>query len=98
MSIIQERFKKAREFLGLSKNAAAKNFDYAIYLIENGINPYFLIGKSEEIAGQKIAGFVSEEEYEKLKKEFETLQNKYETLREILQIEVDEEGNVKKQK
>jgi len=118
MNIIQKKFREAREFLGISQNAASKeigltstainqfesgkstraNFDYAIYLIENGINPYFLIGKSEEIEGQKVTGFVSEEEYEKLKEELEELQDKYETLRDILEVDVDEDGNVKKRK
>jgi len=77
---------------------AKPNWKYVKYLIENGINPYFLIGKSEEITGQKVTGFVSEEEYEKLKEELEDLQGKYDALRDILEVDVDEDGNVKKRK
>jgi len=117
--MLSERFKKAREFLGISQSGVARkigltstainqfesgkstraNFDYAIYLIENGINPYFLIGASDEVTGQKLEDFVPKAEHEKLKAEFEDLLHEHKTLQnvlKILQIEVDEDGNVKK--
>jgi len=72
------------------------NWSYVKFLIEQGINIYYLVGKSEEITGQKVTGFVSEEEYEKLKEELEDLQGKYDALRDILEVDVDEDGNVKK--
>jgi len=121
MNIIQKKFKEAREFLGISKNAAAQkaglthtavnqfekgksnraNFDYATYLIKEGINPYFLIGESDQIEGKSLDDIIDKSEYEKLKTEFELLQSKYDTLQEMmkgLKIEMDEEGNLRKQK
>jgi len=119
--MLSERFKKAREHLGFTKNGIAKkaglthttigniekgglknpNWEYVEYLIENGINPYFLIGASDEIAGHKLENFVDKAEHEKLKAEFEDLLHEHKTLQnvlKILQIEVDEDGNVKKKK
>jgi len=67
---------------------------YTKFLIEQGINPYFLIGASDEIKGQKITGLIPESEYGKLEKELETVQTKYETLRDLfkmLRIEIDED-------
>ncbi len=119
MNIIQQRFQKARKFLGLSKNAAAKNaglthtavnqfekgisnrpnFDYLTYLIKQGINPYFLIGESEEVEGQNLEEFISKNKYDKLEAKYEELQSKFENMEEtlqLLQIEVDENGNLKK--
>ena len=75
------------------------NWDYVKYLIENGINPYFLIGKSDEVAGKNLEDFVKKSEYEGVKAELEDLQNKFEIVQEtlqLLQIEVDEDGNLKK--
>jgi len=75
------------------------NWDYVKYLIENGINPYFLIGKSDEVAGKNLEDFVKKSEYEDVKAELEDLQNKFEIVQEtlqLLQIEVDEDGNLKK--
>jgi len=117
--MLGERFKKAREFLGLSQTAIAQklgivhnsigrvesnniknpNFHYVQYLIENGINPYFLIGKSDEVVGKNLEDFVKKSEYENVKAELEDLQNKFEIVQEtlqLLQIEVDEDGNLKK--
>ena len=122
MSIIQERFKKARKLLGFSQNAIAKkigvthtaihsfesgksekpNWYYGQYLIENGINPFYLVGLSDEIKGELLETISKSEhqslqtEHEKLKSEFEDLQNKYEMLQDILQVKVDEDGNFKK--
>ncbi len=94
--------------IGLSNHSIRKveleqiknpNWDYIKYLIESGVNPYFLIGKSDEIEGQKVTGFIHESEYENVKAELEDLQNKFEIVQEalqLLQIEVDEDGNLKK--
>ncbi len=120
--MLGERFKKARELLGLSQNAIAKkvglthssvgnieleklknpNWDYVQYLIENGINPFYLVGLSDEIKGELLETISKSEheslqtEHEKLNNEFEDLQNKYEMLQDILQVKVDEDGNFKK--
>jgi len=95
VKILGERFKKAREFLGISQNAIAKeigisnqsigriesnqitnpNWLYITYLIKNGINPYFLIGVSTEVEGQKVEG-INHETYETLKNELESLKTK----------------------
>jgi len=75
------------------------NYEYTKFLIEQGINPYFLIGASDEVTGQKLEDFVPKAEHEKLKAEFEDLLHEHKTLQnvlKILQIEVDEDGNVKK--
>jgi len=95
-----EKFKKAREYLGFSQNAIAKevnlthstigrielnkvdnpNWSYIQYLMERGINPYFLIGKSKEVAGQKAD--IAPEEYETLKNELDELKTAYQKLEE----------------
>ena len=72
------------------------NWEYVEYLIENGINPYFLIGKSEEVEGQNVTGVISESEHEEVKAKLQELQTKYDIIQELLQVEVDEDGNVKK--
>jgi len=77
------------------------NWFYTKYLVENGINPYFLMELSDEIKGKNLDDIIDKSEYEKLKTEFELLQSKYDTLQEMmkgLKIEMDEEGNLKKQK
>ena len=104
ISIVQERFAKAREFLGISQNAVAKkigltstaihsfesgkserpNWDYGQYLIENGINYFYLIGQSEEIKGQ-LVDTVSRKNYEILQTELETLKTENEELKRQLE-------------
>lgn len=56
------------------------NWKYVQYLIEQGINPYFLIGKSKEVAGQK-ADFTPEE-HEALKQELAELKASHQKLEE----------------
>jgi len=83
------------------------NHKYTKFLISQGINPYYLIGESEEIEGQKIDG-VTRAEYETLQQNFDDLQKNYQKLEDqynllervlqLLQIEVDQEGNVRQKK
>ena len=78
------------------------NHKYTTFLIKQGINPYFLVGLSDEIKGELLETISKSEhqslqtEHEKLKSEFEDLQNKYEMLQDILQVKLDEDGNFKK--
>ena len=55
------------------------NWDYIQYLIKQGINPYFLIGESNEIEGQLIET-VSKLEHETLKSDYEDLKEEKEAL------------------
>jgi len=75
---------------------------YTRYLVENGINYFYLVGLSDEIEGQ-LVDMVTKSEYELLQTENEDLQNKltelqskYDLLQDALQIEVDENGKLKK--
>ena len=80
------------------------NWKYVQYLIEQGINPYFLIGKSKEVAGQKAD--IAPEEYETLKNELDELKTAYQKLEDkqemieqmlkLLKIDIDETGNFRK--
>ncbi len=102
--MLSERFKKAREFLGLSQNMIAKklglsnqsigriesnkitnpNWNYTQFLVENGINYFYLIGQSEEIKGQ-LVDTVSRKNYEALETELETLKTENEELKQQLE-------------
>ena len=123
ITIVQERFQKARQHLGLSQNFVAKeigltntainrfesgksdrpNWDYGEYLVRNGVNYFYLIGASEEIEGQKLND-VTRAEYEALQNQLHGLQISHKELQdrygvlervlELLQIEVDDNGNV----
>jgi len=99
------------------------NYEYTKFLMTQGINPFYLIGLSDEIEGELI-DTVSKSEYEVLKTAFEELQEKNENLEKqvsemvsrsefeevvqenqilqkvlkMLQIEADEDGNLKKKK
>ena len=99
------------------------NWTYTKYLVESGINYFYLIGLSDEIEGELI-DTVSKSEYEVLQTAFEELQEKNENLEKqvsemvsrsefeevlqenqtlqkvlkMLQIEADEDGNLKKKK
>jgi len=111
--MLAERFKKAREFLGLSQNAIAKkagltsssigrielgqldnpNWSYIQFLIEQGINPFYLVGLSDKLEGQFV-DTISKSDYELLhhrfvnikdrlsscKTEYDTLLTKYKGL------------------
>jgi len=101
MSIIQERFRKARELLGFSQNAIAKkigvthtaiqsfesgksekpNWYYGQCLIEHGINPFYLMGLSDEIEGDLVEA-VSKLEHEALQADYEKLKLEKENLEE----------------
>ncbi len=88
-------------------NSNKPNWVYLQFLIRKGINPYYLIGESEEIEGQKIDG-VTRAEYETLQQNFDDLEKNYQKLEDqynllervlqLLQIEVDQEGNVRQKK
>jgi len=56
------------------------NYRHTKFLIEQGVNPYFLIGKSKEVAGQKAD--IAPEEYETLKNELDELKTAYQKLEE----------------
>jgi len=122
--MLGERFKKARNILGLSQKELAEkvglnaasisrvetgdlthpNYVHVKYLVEQGINYFYLIEKSDEIQGQKI-NFVSQKEYENLKRNLEELENRHQDLQEkyiclervlkLLKIEVAEDGIVR---
>ena len=75
------------------------NYFYTKFLIEQGINPYYLIGKSDEIEGRKAD--INTEEHEALKQELEDLKVAYQKLEEkqewlekLLKIKIDEKGNI----
>jgi len=80
------------------------NYKHTKFLIEQGVNPYFLIGKSEEITGQKAD--IAPEEYETLKNELDELKTAYQKLEDkqemieqmlkLLKIDIDETGNFRK--
>ena len=75
------------------------NWFYTKYLVENGINYFYLIGVSDEIEGQNLDEFISKNKYDELKEKYEKLENKFTNIEEmlkLLQIEVDEDGNLKK--
>ncbi len=55
------------------------NYEYTKFLMTQGINPFYLIGLSDEIEGELI-DTVSKSEYEVLKTAFEELQEKNENL------------------
>jgi len=59
------------------------NFRYTKGLIELGINPFYLIGQSEEITGQ-LEGIVSRVKYEELENENEELQQEISKLQKQL--------------
>ncbi len=120
--MLGDRFKKAREFLGSSRNSIAKklglnhssisriesneiqnpNWHYVEFLIKHGINPYFLIGESDDIHGIKTVNMIPKEDHERILKEreeaFQKLQNsipkaeyeklliKYETMQEAFKL------------
>ena len=78
------------------------NHEYTKYLVERGVNYFYLAGLSDEIEGE-LMEMVSKEDYKLLQSKNEDLQNqltklegKYETLRDILEVDVDEDGNVRK--
>jgi len=87
--------------------ADSPNWTYTKYLVESGINYFYLIGESEEIEGQKIDS-VTRAEYETLQQSFDHLEKNYQELEnrynllervlQLLQIEIDEDGNVKQKK
>ena len=66
------------------------------FLVENGINYYYLIGESEEMQGTiKLTDYVLREDYEDVKKqlsesvpkeEYERLKIKYEGLQEMFNL------------
>ncbi len=83
------------------------NYSYVEYLVRNGVNYFYLIGESEEIKGQKIDGITRAEHeslqqnFDDLEKNYQELENRYNLLErvlQLLQIEVDEQGNVKQKK
>ncbi len=79
--------------------ADSPNWTYTKYLVENGINYFYLIGVSDEIEGQNLDEFISKNKYDELKEKYEKLENKFTNIEEmlkLLQIEVDEDGNLKK--
>jgi len=79
--------------------ADSPNWTYTKYLVESGINYFYLIGVSDEIEGQKLDEFISKNKYDELKEKYEKLENKFTNIEEmlkLLQIEVDEDGNLKK--
>jgi len=80
------------------------NYFYTKFLIEQGINPYYLIGKSDEIEGRKAD--INSEEYEALKQELEDLKlvneelkQKYQWMEGILRmLKIDpDDNNLKKE-
>jgi len=92
------------------------NYKYTKYLVEQGINPFYLLGLSDEIEGDLIE-MVGKKKYETLKSEYENLEKQVsemvsrsefeEVVQEnqilqkvlkMLQIEADEDGNLKKKK
>jgi len=81
--------RKAANLAGVSEGAVRGaesnhvnnvNWIYTKFLIRQGINPYFLIGVSDEIEGQLI-DFVSRTQYELLESKNESLQNELENLK-----------------
>ncbi len=72
------------------------NYLHTKYLVENGINYYYLIGESEEMQGTiKLTDYVLREDYEDVKKqlsesvpkeEYERLKIKYEGLQEMFNL------------
>jgi len=99
------------------------NYKYTKYLVEQGINPFYLLGLSDEIEGDLIE-MVGKKKYETLKSEYENLRLENENLEKqvsemvsrsefeevvqenqilqkvlkMLQIEADEDGNLKKKR
>jgi len=57
------------------------NYQHTKFLIEQGINPYYLIGKSDEIEGRKAD--INTEEHEALKQELEDLKLVNEELKQF---------------
>ena len=51
------------------------NYQHTQFLVENGINYYYLTGKSEEMEGDgvKLVDYVSQEKYEAILEELESL-------------------------
>ncbi len=80
------------------------NYQHTKFLIEQGINPYYLIGKSDEIEGRKAD--INTEEHEALKQELEDLKlvneelkQKYQWMEGILRmLKIDpDDNNLKKE-
>ena len=61
-----------------------RNPEYTQFLVENGINYFYLIGQSEEIKGQ-LVDTVSRKNYEALETELETLKTENEELKQQLE-------------
>ena len=94
--------------LGMSDNIISQvetgknqtpNYFYTKFLIEQGINPYYLIGKSDEIEGRKADINVEKnealkQELEDLKVAYQKLEEKQEWLEKLLKIKIDEKGNI----
>jgi len=85
--------RKAAELAGLTNGAIRgiesgkvnnPNWIYTKFLIEQGINPFYLIGVSDQIEGQMV-DCVHREKYEKLLLEHEGLREAHEKL----QLQVD---------
>jgi len=85
--------RKAANLAGVSEGAVRGaesnkvnniNWMYTKFLIEQGINPYFLIGESDEIKGQLIH-FVSRKKYELLESENENLKAELENLKQKME-------------
>jgi len=75
------------------------NYQHTKFLIEQGINPYYLIGKSDEIEGRKADINVEKnealkQELEDLKVAYQKLEEKQEWLEKLLKIKIDEKGNI----
>jgi len=108
--------KDVAKALGISEVSISKvetgktqhpNHDYTKFLVEKGINYFYLTGLSDQIEGQKIDGITRAEHetlqqnFDDLEKNYQELENRYNLLErvlQLLQIEVDEVGNVKQKK
>jgi len=87
--------------------ADSPNWTYTKYLVENGVNYFYLTGLSDQIEGQKVDD-INPIKYETLQDNFDNLEKAYQNLEtqynllervlQILQIEVDQEGNIKQKK
>jgi len=72
--------------IGKLENGEVNNpsWIYTKFLVENGINYFYLIGQSEEIKGQ-LVDTVSRKNYEVLQTELETLKTENEELKKQLE-------------
>ena len=61
-----------------------RNPEYTQFLVENGINYFYLIGQSEEIKGQ-LVDTVSRKNYEVLQTKLENLKTENEELKKQLE-------------